>query len=138
MERLDYLDIFRFQAIFASRNRYFTEIKTVALRTVFFVPGESPQYIFSIKFNPFNRDGPDKSDIYFLPNQRILIESHHQLMRTLHYQLCAVIDLSFLKIKNSSVDSMSMFPALPFTKQDDLQTSIFGIKRVMQRRVLIK
>ena len=28
------------------------------------------------------------------------------------YQLCAVIDLSFLKVKNPSVESMSMLPAL--------------------------
>ena len=27
------------------------------------------------------------------------------LMQTLHYQLCAVIDLSFLKVKRPSVDS---------------------------------
>ena len=42
-------------------------------------------------------------------------------MRTLHYQLCAVVDLSFLKVKkNSVVDSISMFPALQYTGQDDL------------------
>ena len=35
------------------------------------------------------------------------------LMWTLScYELCAVIDLSFLKVKNPSVDSMSMLPAL--------------------------
>ena len=38
------------------------------------------------------------------------------LMWSLHYQLCAVIDLSFLKVKNPSVDSMSMFPVLPYTE----------------------
>ena len=42
-------------------------------------------------------------------------------MRALHYQLCAVVDLSFLKVKkNSVVDSISMFPALQYTGQDDL------------------
>ena len=34
---------------------------------------------------------------------------------TLYYQLCAVIDLSFLKAKNRSVDSMLMFTGLPYT-----------------------
>ena len=41
-------------------------------------------------------------------------------MQTLHYNLCAVIDLSFLMVKNPSVDSMSMLPALQYTGQDDL------------------
>ena len=42
-------------------------------------------------------------------------------MQTLYYNLCAVRDLSFLMVKNpSSVDSMSMLPALQYTGQDDL------------------
>ena len=32
------------------------------------------------------------------------------LMQTIHYQLCAVINLSFWKVKNPSVNSKSMFP----------------------------
>ena len=40
------------------------------------------------------------------------------LMQTLHYQLCAVISLSFLKGKKPSVDCISMFPALQFTGSD--------------------
>ena len=62
-------------------------------------------------------------------------------MRTLHYQLCFVINLSFLKVKNLSVDSMSMFPALNSTS-DRIIWNVnlkltFGIKRVMQRTVLM-
>ena len=37
------------------------------------------------------------------------------LMRTLHYQWCAEIDLSILKVKKPSVDSILMLPALPYT-----------------------
>ena len=39
------------------------------------------------------------------------------LMWTLHYQLYVVINLSFLKVKSPSVDSMSMFCALPRVHQ---------------------
>ena len=45
--------------------------------------------------------------------------SHRQstlLMWTLHYQLYVVINLSFLKVKNLSVDSMSMVWALLYTR----------------------
>ena len=42
-------------------------------------------------------------------------------MQTLHYNLCALdLDLSFLMVKNPSVDSMSMLPALQYAGQDDL------------------
>ena len=54
-------------------------------------------------------------------------------MQTLHYQL-SVIDLSFL-----SVDGIMMSPELTVCKiRQDLWTPIFGIKRIMQRTVLIK
>ena len=46
----------------------FTYTDPSVLRTVFFVPGKSP-CIFS-KLNPLNTD-----TYYFLPNQKILIES---------------------------------------------------------------
>ena len=36
-----------------------------------------------------------------------------------HDQLCAIIDLPFLKVKKPSFDSMSMFLALAYTGQDD-------------------
>ena len=50
------------------------------------------------------------------------------LILTLHYQLCVVIiNLSFFKVKNLSVDSMSMFPGLKYTRYDNLQTSIFRL-----------
>ena len=42
-------------------------------------------------------------------------DSHRKqtsLMRTIHHQLCAVKNLSFLKVKKPSVDSKSMFPKL--------------------------
>ena len=47
-------------------------------------------------------------------------DSHRKstsLMWTLHYQLYVVINLSFLKVKSPSVDSMSMFWALPRVHQ---------------------
>ena len=46
-------------------------------------------------------------------------DSHRKstlLMWTLHYQLYVVINLSFLKVKNLSVDSMSMLWALLYTR----------------------
>ena len=46
-------------------------------------------------------------------------DSHRKstlLMWTLHYQLYVVINLSFLKVKNLSVDSMSMVWALLYTR----------------------
>ena len=42
------------------------------------------------------------------------------LILTLHYQLCVVINLSFFKVKNLSVDSMSMFLGLKYTGHGDL------------------
>ena len=60
------------------------------------------------------------TDTYFLPNQQN--NSHTcrkptSLIWTLHYQLCAVKDLSFLKGKNPTVDSsMLMLPVLPYTR----------------------
>ena len=45
-------------------------------------------------------------------------DSHSKLTsKTLHYQLCVIIliDLSFLKVKKPSFDSMLMFPALQYT-----------------------
>ena len=57
--------------------------------------------------------------------------SRLQLMRTLHYQLYAVTDLSFVKVKKSrSVDSILMFPAPKCTGQDDLQSSISASVRL--------
>ena len=47
-------------------------------------------------------------------------DSHRKstsLMWTLHYQLYVVINLSFLKVKSPSVDSMLMFWALPRVHQ---------------------
>ena len=52
------------------------------------------------------------TDTYFLPDPHRMPAS---LMGTLHNQLCVVIDLSSLKVENPSVDSTSMFPALPHT-----------------------
>ena len=50
------------------------------------------------------------------------------LILTLHYQLCVVIiNLSFFKVKNLSVDSMQMFPGIKYTRYDNLQTSIFRL-----------
>ena len=41
------------------------------------------------------------TDTCFLPNQQIRIERQScSVTRSLHYQLRAVIDLSFLKVKN--------------------------------------
>ena len=45
------------------------------------------------------------TDTSFSPNQQILMERSTSLMQTLDYHLCAVIDLSFLKVKRPSVDS---------------------------------
>ena len=42
------------------------------------------------------------------------------LMWTLYYQLCVLTNLPFFKVKNPAVDSMSMFPVLQYTRQDDL------------------
>ena len=45
----------------------------------------------------------------------------NSLILTLHYQLCVVIiNLSFFKVKNLSVDSMSMFLGLKYTGHGDL------------------
>ena len=52
----------------------------------------------------------------------------NSLILTLHYQLCVVIiNLSFFKVKNLSVDSMLMFLGLKHTGYDNLQTSIFRL-----------
>ena len=52
----------------------------------------------------------------------------NSLILTLHYQLCVVIiNLSFFKVKNLSVDSMSMFLGLKHTRYDNLYTSIFRL-----------
>ena len=41
------------------------------------------------------------TDTCFLPNQQIRIERQScSITQSLHYPLCAVIDLSFLKVKN--------------------------------------
>ena len=45
-----------------------------------------------------------QTDTYFLPSN---VDNY--------YHLCAVMDLSFLKVKHPSVDSTLMFPALPYT-----------------------
>ena len=81
------------------------------LQTVSFVPGESIYIFGTFSLNsthliqtPINVDNGS--------------DSHRTLtLQTLHYQLCAiiVIDLSFLKVKKPSFDSMSMFPALQYT-----------------------
>ena len=55
-----------------------------------------------------------QTDTYFLSYQRIFFKAILSNVDT-YYQLCTVIDLSLLKVKNPSVDSMSMFPALPYT-----------------------
>ena len=63
-------------------------------------------------------------------------DSHRKstlLMRTLHYQLYVITNLSFLKVKKNL---HFMFQALQFTGYDDLwivNFKVFGIKRVMQR-----
>ena len=52
---------------------------------------------------------------YFLAQ---LSDSHWKstiVMWTLHNQLCIVINVSFLKVKKPSVDSMSIFPVLQYT-----------------------
>ena len=96
------------------------------LQTVFFVLllamlfgkkliKESP-YIFS-KFKPLNTDTRwcGNEHLFLCQSTNYSHRKPTSLMRTLLYQLCAVIDLSFLKVKNPSFDSMSMFPALPYT-----------------------
>ena len=52
------------------------------------------------------------------------------LMQTLHYQLCAVISLSFLKVKNLQLTAFRCSQ-----QYSSLVQTIFGIKQVMQRTV---
>ena len=50
------------------------------------------------------------TDSCFLPNQQIRIERQScSVTQSLHYQLRAVIDLSFLKVKNLYLTDVSMF-----------------------------
>ena len=50
------------------------------------------------------------TDTCFLRNQQIRIERQScSVTRSLHYQLRAVIDLSFLKVKNLQLTGVSMF-----------------------------
>ena len=62
------------------------------------------------------------TDTCFLPNQQIIIHNANAnalfiiLMRTLHNELSAEMDVYVLKVKNPSVDSMSMFPTLEYTR----------------------
>ena len=50
------------------------------------------------------------TDTCFLPNQQIRIERQScSVTQSLHYQLRAVIDLSFLKVKNLYLTDVSMF-----------------------------
>ena len=84
---------------------------TPLLQTVLFVPGESA-YIFS-KFNKLNMD---TSQCGQQTNSHTCRKPTSPIW-TLHYQLCAVKDLSFLKGKNPTVDSrMLMLPVLPYTR----------------------
>ena len=93
---------------------------------------------FSSNSNKLIRTPDADKGHYFLAQ---LTNSHWKsttVMPTLHNQLCIVINVSFLKAKKPSVDSMLMFPVLDY---DELLTSIldyFGMKQVKQRRVLIK
>ena len=59
-------------------------------------------------------------------------------MRALRYHLSAVIDLSFLKVKSSSVDRMSMFPALQYNITDRMVLDVTDVTRIMQRRVFME
>ena len=50
------------------------------------------------------------TDTCYLPNQQIRIERQScSVTQSLHYQLRAVIDLSFLKVKNLYLTDVSMF-----------------------------
>ena len=86
---------------------------TSLLQTVSFVSWESP-YIFS-KSNPLNADTPinaENGDLYLAQSTDFhrKATSILSIIRALHCQLCTVIDLSFLKVKNISLDIMSSTP----------------------------
>ena len=88
---------------------------TPSFQTVFIVPGETP-------CNSLNSAHLIRTPINADHGHLLLAQStdsHRKstlLMWTLHYQLYVVINLSFLKVKNLSVDSMSMFWALLYTR----------------------
>ena len=97
---------------------------------------------FSSNSNKLIRTPDADKGHYFLAQ---LTDSHWKsttVMPILHNQLCIVINVSFLKAKKPSVDSMLMFPVLQYTGLWWIMlTSIldyFGMKQVKQRRVLIK
>ena len=56
----------------------------------------------------------DNGHLFLAQSTRNSYRKPTSLMPTLHYNLCAVIDLSFWIVKNPTVDSMSMLPALQY------------------------
>ena len=61
-------------------------------------------------------------------------------MLTPHCKVCepSVIQVDLLKVEKPSVDSLSLLPELQYTREDDFRLLIFGIKQVVQRKVLTK
>ena len=57
----------------------------------------------------------DNGHLFLAQSTRNSYRKPTSLMPTLHYNLCAVIDLSFWMVRNPTVDSMSMLPALQYT-----------------------